>query len=217
MINLSNVTLLIVEPAKPDDAVKVLDICCQEIKFSASKVFTSTKPTRACNHELFKIPSFNYEQYNQFIVRDLSSVVDTDYCLIVQTDGFVINAKKWSDNFFKYDYIGAKWDRNRLAYHCQWIYPHIKEKGPQGINPVGNGGFSFRSKKLLDLCAAAPQQFAGPEDAYVCNNNRDYFEMHGITYAPEHIADLFSQDPLIDKELTFGFHGNKGLIHDYSV
>jgi len=87
MINLSNVTLLIVEPAKPDDAVKVLDICCQNIKFGASKVFTSTKPTRACNHELFKIPSFNYEQYNQFIVRNLSSVVDTDFCLIVQTDG----------------------------------------------------------------------------------------------------------------------------------
>jgi hypothetical protein len=215
MLDLNNVTLIIIEPAKPDDAVKTLDICCQNIKFGSSKIFTASKPQRTCIHQLFQIPQFNYEEYSQFVVRNLTDVVDTDFCLIVQTDGFVINANKWTDEFFNYDYIGAKWDRARLVHHCQWIYPHIKQQGVDKINPVGNGGFSLRSKKLLDLCATAPQQFYGPEDAFVCNNNRDYFESFGIKYAPEHIADIFSQDPLIDRAATFGFHGNKGLIYDY--
>lgn len=217
MLDLNNVTLIIIEPAKPDDAVKTLDICCQNIKFGSSKIFTASKPSRPCIHQLFQITQFNYEEYNQFVVRSLADVVDTDFCLIVQTDGFVINANKWNDEFFNYDYIGAKWDRGRLVHHCQWIYSHIKQQGIEKINPVGNGGFSMRSKKLLDLCASAPQQFTGPEDAYVCNNNREYFESFGIKYAPEYIADIFSQDPLIDKSATFGFHGNKGLIHDYSL
>lgn len=217
MIDLSRVTIIVIDTANPNDALKALDISCRGIKFGASKICTSIMPDRKTSHEVVLIPNLNYEQYSQFVVRKLASLIDTDFCLIVQTDGFVLNADKWSDTFFDYDYIGAKWNRERLVYACQWIHPEIKKRGIWGINPVGNGGFSLRSKKLLKLCETAPQQFSGPEDAFVCNNNKDYFESFGIKYAPEYIADMFSQDPITDISATFGFHGNKGLIHDYNT
>ena len=65
----------------------------------------------------------------------LKKYIDTDFCLIIQGDGFVIHPENWTDEFLKYDYIGAPW-RN-LAH-----YSFIR---------VGNGGFSLRSKKLLKI------------------------------------------------------------------
>jgi hypothetical protein len=213
MLDLSQVTLVIVDPLNPDLAVKVLDTCCKEVNFGASKVLTATKPSVKCKHQLFKIPRLNWDQYSYFMVRHLHEVVETDFCLVVQADGFVLNANKWSDEFLNYDYIGAKWERDRLVYHCDIIHEHIRRRGMDHINPVGNGGFSLRSKKLIDLCATCPAEIKEPEDVYICNNNRDYFESHGIKYAPEYIADVFSQDPLMDRKSTFGFHGDRGLIY----
>lgn len=213
MIDLSQVTLVIVDPLKPDLAVKVLNACCKEIKFGASKLLTTTKPSVECNHQLLKIPKLDWDQYSYFMIRHLHEVVDTDFCLVVQADGFVINAIKWVNEFLNYDYIGAKWERDRLINHCDVIHNHIRQRGAEHINVVGNGGFSLRSKKLIDLCATCPAEINEPEDVYICNNNRDYFESHGIKYAPEYIADMFSQDPLLDKKSTFGFHGDKTIIH----
>jgi len=62
-------------------------------------------------------------------------------CLLVQPDGFVINPDKWDNQFFEYDYIGAPWEQVPHSYLDPWGKPHR----------VGNGGFSFRSKKLLDV------------------------------------------------------------------
>lgn len=215
MIELPQITLVIVDPLNANDAVKVLDICSKQLKFGACKVLTATKPTVQCNHQLFKIPKLTWDQYSYFMVRHLHEVIDTDFCLVVQTDGFVLNADKWTDEFFEYDYIGAKWDRHRLVHSCNEIHSHIRQRGIECINPVGNGGFSLRSKKLIELCATCPADMTGPEDVYICNNNRDYFESHGIKFAPEHIADAFSQDPLVDATKTFGFHGNRSIIHNY--
>lgn len=67
--------------------------------------------------------------YARFQVRKLHQVIETDFILNIQADGFVTNASKWTDDFLKYDYIGAPW------------------KSPQGKNGarVGNSGFSLRS------------------------------------------------------------------------
>lgn len=67
--------------------------------------------------------------YARFQVRKLHQVIETDFILNIQADGFVTNASKWTDDFLKYDYIGAPW------------------KTGQGNNGarVGNSGFSLRS------------------------------------------------------------------------
>lgn len=215
-MNLSNITLVIVDTRDPENACKALDICCTRIRFGATKLITSAAPdVKTLKHQLHIIPNLDWHAYSQFMVKELCNYVDTDFCLVCQTDGFIINPHLWNDDFYNYDYIGAKWDTNRLAYSCEWIHPHIKQRGPQNLNPVGNGGFSLRSKKLLELCKNYKAEFNGPEDAFICNNNIDYFLQNGVKYAPVEVADVFSQDPIPDMFSTFGFHGNRSIIDQY--
>ena len=55
----------------------------------------------------------------------------------MQPDGFVTKEGAWSDENYKYDYIGAPWD-------LSFDFPGLNED-----TQVGNGGFSFRSRRLL--------------------------------------------------------------------
>jgi len=80
---------------------------------------------------------------------------------------------------------------------------------------VGNGGFSLRSKKLLDI----PTKFNMPfledrgfynEDGNICVYNRDFLLNFGIKYATIDVAAKFSREiflPEYKDIVTFGFHG----------
>ena len=50
---------------------------------------------------------FGYLEYNLFVLYQLMYYIDTDYCLIVQNDGWVLNGQNWQDAYREYDYIGA--------------------------------------------------------------------------------------------------------------
>lgn len=67
--------------------------------------------------------------YGRIQVRKLHQFIETDFILNIQADGFVTNASKWTDDFLKYDYIGAPW---------------ANPQGDIGAR-VGNSGFSLRS------------------------------------------------------------------------
>lgn len=43
------------------------------------------------------------------MIKELNKYIETDYVLIVQYDGFILNPKAWMDEFLEYDYIGAPW------------------------------------------------------------------------------------------------------------
>ncbi len=47
--------------------------------------------------------------YNRTIIQRLPEHLETDFALIVQYDGFPINAEAFTDDFFAVDYIGAPW------------------------------------------------------------------------------------------------------------
>lgn len=130
------------------------------------------------------------EAYSQFVIKELCALIDTDYVLLVQWDGFVVNAAAWSEDFLDYDYIGAKW-----IFHTD------------GHN-VGNGGFSLRSKRLLEALRD-PRIEPGPvEDDAICRTWRPYLEAtHGIRFAPESVADRFSFEASYWTSPPFGFHG----------
>ena len=49
----------------------------------------------------------SYADYNKRCVSELNNYFDTDFCLIVQFDGKIINPSAWTNDFFNYDYIGA--------------------------------------------------------------------------------------------------------------
>ncbi len=124
------------------------------------------------------------------MIKELAPHVDTDFALLVQWDGFVVNADAWSDDFLDYDYIGAKW-----IFHTD------------GHN-VGNGGFSLRSRRLLEALRDPHVVPGAVEDDAICRTYRTYLEAtHGIRFAPEAVADRFSFEASYWTSPPFGFHG----------
>jgi len=146
---------------------------------------------------------------NQITLKLVPSVVREEHNLIIQYDGFAVNADAWTDEFLEYDYIGAVWSWHHKIYGTK--------------NQVGNGGFSLRSRKLYDAIldfdlVNKPQE---QEDNMICRIYGDELEQkYGIKYAPNELADRFS----IENNLTstwigksLGFHGTHGISSYYGV
>jgi hypothetical protein len=158
--------------------------------------------------------SFN-NQLSHLTLDVLPRAMQTEFNLLIQVDGYAVNADAWTNRFFDYDYIGATWP-----------------KEPEGRN-VGNGGFSWRSKKLyqaiIDLRSKYSiedflqgssidetwfDKFGGrsiPEDNLIAKIYRPILESeYGARFAPSELADQFSietnaNSPWIGQ--SFGFHG----------
>lgn len=154
-------------------------------------------PFDSLDYPIIKIaPMKSKQEYSKFIFKNLNYFVASEFVLLIQHDGFVVNYKAWTDEFLKYDYIGASW----------WYDDELV---------VGNGGFSLRSKKLLEVCAHDDVMTEiHPEDHAIGRIYRRYLEQHhGIKFAPKEIADRFSieafglKPPANKYNGSFGFHG----------
>jgi muconolactone delta-isomerase len=139
------------------------------------------------------------EGYNEFMMKRLNSYIETDFALIVQWDGFVLNPTNWQSVFFEYDYIGAVWP---------WM--------PAGYQ-VGNGGFSLRSKKLLQALQDPRVISHHPEDLAICHTYRFLLERDfSVRFAPLEVADRFSFERHPHSR-SFGFHGFYNFHRVYSA
>lgn len=128
--------------------------------------------------------------YSKFMLGALVHYIRTDHALVVQWDGFIIEPEAWDAAFLGLDYIGAVW-------------PQFSDSAN-----VGNGGFSLRSKRLLDACLD-PRFLAGhPEDVAICRVNRRLLEeQYDIRFAGAATARKFSFERERSEGPTFGFHG----------
>lgn len=205
MIELRNIDLIIIDCLEPLKAVDTLDICTKNILFGNSIVFTDKKINSGL-HNLIKIDKIDtIEKYSDFCLT-LNNYINNEYVLIVQNDGFILNASLWNDDFFKYDYIGAPWKQTCM----------IGQK-------VGNGGFSLRSKKFLEFSCSFETTEGIPEDNFLCIHNYHAALDYGINYAESFVANNFAFEyPNIYRENFypenhFGFHGKHHLevVHKY--
>jgi hypothetical protein len=151
-------------------------------KFETEKVTLITckepKSKFADKLKIKEIPTLSYEKYNEFVLKELNNFVDTEFVLTIQDDGFIINTDKWNDCFLEYDYIGAPWPN---------YFPMCD------INNVGNGGFSLRSKRFLEISqAVCPYDFGENEDVLVCRKYYNIMKSFGVLYADEKTASMFS-------------------------
>jgi hypothetical protein len=146
-------------------------------------------------------PITSRDAYSSFMVKKVNTYVDTPYALVIQYDGFILNPDAWRDEYLDYDYIGAPWE---------------EEEG----DIVGNGGFSLRSKRLMELlqqddAILDPNELDppdAPEDWYICVMIHDYLKARGIRFAPVELAKHFSFEGGSERDgITwtnqFGFHG----------
>lgn len=134
-------------------AERAIAKCLEQATFSDVKLLTND----ASRKHAVQIPRLNgLEAYSNFVVRELWKYFTTSHVLLVQADGYVLNAEAWTPRYLECDFLGAPWH--------QW-------------RRVGNGGFSLRSKRLCETLAKLnPQEIPHPEDSWICNKHRGVLE-----------------------------------------
>jgi hypothetical protein len=207
LLDLSAVTLLCVETRDPALAHFAIQKCTDQARFNKVVVITdlaklsNPKGNQAGEQEVDqgaqRLNGIEYVQapsikttkdYSDFLLTGLRQYVPSSHVLIIQWDSFIIHPELWTDDYLKYDYIGAVW-------------PHHPK------TPVGNGGFSLRSVKLLDALMSPHIPKRHPEDICICIDNRERLEKEfDIRFAPTAVAEKFAVERSAWHS-AFGFHG----------
>lgn len=223
-----DVTLICVDGVNPDIAYKSIRFCNKDIKFDNVKLLSFSIPSEYNNDiEFIQIEKMSWEGYNDFIATKLNNYISTDFCLVVQTDGLIVNPDLWDDEFFNYDYIGAPWpdDDSWISLQNGKIRDFFILN--RGKSRIGNGGFSLRSKKFLNESSKYESCEGYGEDAYLCNIHYDDMVSRGIKFPSVEIASKFSiENPIrelgyswpnsdhnFNTSKSFGFHGV--YVNDY--
>lgn len=195
MLTIPNTTLCCIDCYNHELSIRALRHCLNICNFE-KVIFLTDKILNLEDIDVITIPTIKTkEQYSIFIIKELNKYIDTEFALLIQYDGYIVNPESWTQEFQDYDYIGAKWF---------WY--------KDGFN-VGNGGFSLRSKKLLkalneDDVWLSIESLRYGEDTFICRIYRRFLEnKYGIKFASESIADKFSHERSEPNGKTFGFHG----------
>lgn len=190
---LDRVTLVIVDTKNYGQAVHSLKKSLEQIKPARTIFFTDIDlDIKLPEVEIIKIPTLSSKhEYSHFIIKRLWEFIDTEFVLVSQWDGFVLDSNAWDDKFYDYDYIGAAW---------------LEQDGWN----VGNGGFSLRTQRLQAIMGNDPMiQIWHPEDHTICRIYRSWLEVkHKIKFANDQLADHFSFELRAPVYNTFGFHGH---------
>lgn len=194
-----------------DQTLKAINRCKKLVDFGSIKL-ASCIEFNDDDIEYIPIAKLSQLEYSYFLMYNLDDLIETDFCLTIQSDGFIVDESYWNEDFLKFDYIGAPWT-NFNQENC-----------------VGNGGFSLRSKKFLNCCKKLeykhdvqfqPHIPAGklvtPEDWFCCVHSYKNMVSMGVKFADIHTAYSFSvEHPSIFKTYnrskietykSFGFHG----------
>jgi len=186
---LKDITIICVDTKNYGQALYALQQCLKHVT-PAKCLFLTDTDFKSEGVEIVKIPKINGKRgYSEFIIKELGKYFETSHCLLVQWDGYLINPNAWTDEFLKWDYIGAS-----------WIYDSERT--------VGNGGFSLRTKKLCDILVKDDFiDVLHPEDQSICILYKFYLEeKYEIRFAPEELADQFSYETKTPVVPTLGFH-----------
>jgi len=141
------------------------------------------------------IPAFkDIQEHDAWVLKKLPDLINTEFYMTVQPDGYIINGSAWSDEFLKYDLIGAPWF---------WD------------NVVGNMAFCIRSTKLGKELQSDEYPETFPMDVNVCRKYREALEKKGFTWAPAELASKFSVENQ-PYEGQLGWHGANPFVGDFT-
>lgn len=188
---LPQVTLCAVSSVNIAATIRALEISLAQIDVAAALLLTDSpvQPDHPGITVVSIAPVTSSRAYSDFILTQLVDHVETSHCLVIQWDGHVLDTSRWHPDFLAYDYIGASWP--------QFADGH----------DVGNGGFSLRSRRLMQLCRDPAFHPSHPEDVAVARINRDWLERQGMRFAPRALADCFAAERAGDVSASFGYHG----------
>ena len=194
MLKLPDAAITSIDCANVELTCRALSRCREYISFGDAVLVTSKDIYPPDGIRIHKIKHYNTKQENiDLMLKSLGDFTKSPFVINIHWDGYIINPQCWTDEFYDYDLIGARW-----PWH------------PNGSS-VGNSGFSMRSRKLLDILASDAFPIPDPpvnDDEYICRTMRPRLEKEfGIKFAPESLADRFSYERGIPNQRTLGFHG----------
>lgn len=210
-VQLNEVTLVTITAVNIDQTHAVLQQCLDGMAFGAVKMFCPQMPAAPDPRiQYLRIPEIDIKGYDWILLRLLHRHIETSHCLIVQEDGFIVAPERWEPEFLAYDYIGAPWlPQIHVWQNPRWV---LTFDG----NRVGNGGFSLRSKRLLQAVAAIPAEAMTfpvmSEDVVICHYLYDRLTAQGFRFAPLDVAARFAvetEEVVPGQKIgnVFGFHG----------
>ena len=190
-LSLPQVTLCAVSSVNVAATMAALEACLAQMDVAAALLLTDSplEPDHRGIQGVPIAPITSSRAYSDFMLTQLVDHVETDHCLIIQWDGHVLDVSRWLPDFLAYDYIGASWP--------QFTDGH----------DVGNGGFSLRSRRLMQLCRTPDFAPSHPEDVAIARVNRAWLESRGMRFAPRALADRFAAERAGDVAASFGYHG----------
>lgn len=192
-LQLPQVTLCAAACVNVGATISALQRCLAQVCFARVLLFSDDQGLDLPpGIELITIPRLRSSaDYSRFVLHDLAQWIETSHCLIAQWDGFITDPGAWDPAFLDCDYVGAPW-------------PQFSDG-----HDVGNGGFSLRSKRLMEACRLPGFSDSGEaEDVVIARNNRRWLEQdHGMRFADRTAASRFSFERDHDSANTFGFHG----------
>jgi hypothetical protein len=191
---LPQVTLVCVDTRSPALAWRAIARCRAQVDFGRCVFVTDAAKLDGlavdAGVDVVEARIDSIEAYSTFMVHGLADHVATSHALVVQWDGFVADASRWDPSFLDFDYIGAPWPD--AAPGCE----------------IGNGGFSLRSRRLLDVLANGDFAARHPEDVCICVDHRARLEDDfGLRWPSIDRAARFSFEHAGRCDASFGFHG----------
>jgi len=201
-LDLSSVTLCCIDTAYHDLAAFALQRSMDLCNFDQVLFFTDRpieiEGIRTCQIH----PLSSREDYSNFVIHQLPNYIHSDYVLISQYDGFILHPQAWRNDFLAVDYLGP---------------PTFVDEQDQLIGC--NGGFSLRSKRLLEALSdkeiAAYDANTSPyqEDLAICKGYRGILEgKYGIRFPDYQLATAFATELTAPSQQQFGFHNCMHLM-----
>jgi len=227
-----DVTLVCVDGSDPNTSLQALKFSNRDIGFSNIKLISTNVPELDMSGiEYHQIAPMTWDGYNDFICNKLKDYINTEFCITVQSDGFITDPHLWDDSFFDYDYIGAPWPDDDSWIDLQYEKSRNSYRENNKKARIGNGGFSFRSKKFLSVSSTYQSCMGYGEDTFLCNHNYKSMLESGIVFPDVDIALKFSiENPIKEMGynwpdsddnfrtgISFGFHGKYVKDYDHII
>ena len=179
-------------------AIPAIQRSMQELPGSLGLLLSPEQPDNLSDDiEWWQIGNLSYLQYSVFMMHSLHQFIHTDFCLVVQDDGWVLNGENFKPEYYDYDYIGAPshcaFGEGNLYLQFAWT------QATEPVKVVQNGGFSLRSRRFLEACNKhgivhlnSNEIHGWNEDAQLSAILKPTLQSFGYKYCPDDIAKNFS-------------------------
>lgn len=203
-LQLPTVTACIIDCVNVKRAISVIEKCKSLCDFGAVKLLTSIETDY--QHAIKIKPLDTLIMYSIFMLTKSYKYIDTSHVLIVQRDGWILNTSAWEDRWLEYDYIAPLFVQ---------------------MDRVGSGGFSLRSKKIMETVSKITPEWNGSErhaneiqkvmkcyeDGVICLSTfARGFKIASLEDAAK-FAQAGNKNPRYYVEKPFGFHGAINFVN----